>query len=144
MKVPFGALPASNVPEIDWFAPPPATFWLGVDGPSTYRPMLSCMTPVRAEIVTEEPEITWPSEGEVICPAEPACRTTTAACANPLPSAMDPATIIPAANTLPTTVTTLPSVESLAPPDRRGRSRDDRKCSPARPIRSPTVPEPAP
>ncbi|MFI9844952.1 hypothetical protein ACIHFD_48590 [Nonomuraea sp. NPDC051941] len=35
VKVPFGALPASNVPEIVWLAPPPATFWLGVEGPST-------------------------------------------------------------------------------------------------------------
>ncbi|MBB6556505.1 hypothetical protein HD593_011300 [Nonomuraea rubra] len=30
---------------------------------------------------------------------------------------MDPATIIPAATTLPTTDTTLPSIESLAPPE---------------------------
>ncbi len=70
VKVPLEASPASNVPEIVSFAPPPATFWLGVAGPSTYRPILSCISPVRAEITTDEPETTWPSAGEVICPEE--------------------------------------------------------------------------
>ncbi|GAA2220526.1 hypothetical protein GCM10009850_122450 [Nonomuraea monospora] len=116
MKVPLGAAPASNVPDSVWFAPPEAILWLGVEGPSTYSPILSCMRPVRAETTTEEPEITSPSEGEVICPEESARTATTDAWAVP-PSAMDPATIIPAATTLPTTVTTLPSIESLAPPE---------------------------
>ncbi|WP_155128722.1 hypothetical protein [[Actinomadura] parvosata] len=75
VKVPLGALPASNVPEIVWLAPPSAILWLGVEGPSTYSPIFSCMSPVRAETTTDEPEITSPSEGEVICPEEPACPT---------------------------------------------------------------------
>ncbi|PRX64669.1 hypothetical protein B0I32_10830 [Nonomuraea fuscirosea] len=72
VKEPLGASPASNVPEIVWLAPPAATFWLGVEGPSTYSPTVNCIRSVRAETVTEELDTTWPSEGEVICPAEPA------------------------------------------------------------------------
>ncbi|SDL55722.1 hypothetical protein SAMN05421869_12755 [Nonomuraea jiangxiensis] len=79
VKVPLGAFPVSNVPEIVWFAPPPATFWLGVSGPSTYRPMFNCTIPVRAEIVTDEPVITWPSEGDVIWSAESDCHIVSAA-----------------------------------------------------------------
>ncbi|MET8984033.1 hypothetical protein ACFYUK_14445 [Nonomuraea wenchangensis] len=78
VKVPFGALPASNVPEMVWLAPPPATFTEPVDGPSTYSPMRSCISPVRAEMVTDDPETTCPSDGEVICPEAPLPTVTAA------------------------------------------------------------------
>ncbi|MEW9554728.1 hypothetical protein [Nonomuraea sp. NPDC050783] len=78
VKVPFGASPASNVPEIVWLAPPPTTFVEDVEGPSTYSPIRNCMSPVRAEIVTDDPDTTWPSDGEVICPEECASTVTVA------------------------------------------------------------------
>lgn len=66
VKVPLGTSSASKVPDSVWFAPPEATCRLGVEGPSTYSPILNCMSPVRAETVTDEFEITSPSEGDVI------------------------------------------------------------------------------